>query len=255
MDGIVNYVASGAVFCRFVTFDRQGYGGSTPMPGRKVSDIAAVVKAVLDRLAVEVAAVYGISGGGPHALATAALLPERILRVASLGGIGPSFGPGFDYAVGQVPLMREEILVARSGPDASREYYRRAVSQLNTPEIEKQVYSENDRRIGRFRSEVLAPVRQKIEQQLGLPDSRYSQEDAYVDDFQSFASPWGFELGSIGIPARFFHGLADMMVPPRHSEWLQSQIPNAGLELFPNVGHRLDQLMPHVFAWLVPNET
>ncbi|MER9896065.1 alpha/beta hydrolase [Mesorhizobium sp. M0119] len=248
---IVNYVASGAIFCRLVTFDRQGYGGSTPQPGRKVSDIAPVVEAILTHLSVDIAAVFGSSGGGPHALAAAALLPNRISRVASLAGGGPNFGPGFDCADGQVPLMREEIVEARKGPDASRQFYRRVAASRHDPEIEKELYSLNDRRIRRL----LAPLSENLAQQLALPDSPYLEEDAYVDDYQSFVSPWGFELGSIQVPVRFFHGLADLMVPPRHSEWLQSQIPNASLELFPNVGHTFSQLMPHVFAWLVANET
>ncbi|RWI87845.1 MAG: alpha/beta hydrolase [Mesorhizobium sp.] len=245
------YVATSPVFCRLVTFDRQGYGGSTPKPGRKVSDIAPIVEAVLNHLSLDVAAVYGVSGGGPHALAAAALLPDRISRVASLGGIGPNFGPGFDYMDGQIPLARQEMLAARSDPEALREFYRRYIVTMEMPDVEKEWFSQNDLRVSRFMREVMAPVKKKIEQQLSLHDAEFSQEDAYVDDFQSFASPWGFELGSIKVPVRFFHGLADIMVPPRHSEWLQSQISNAGLELFPNIGHTLSQIMSHVFAWLV----
>src|SRR6266508_464462 len=115
MSHVVKYVAIGAVFCRLVTFDRPGYGGSTPQPGRKVSDIAPVVEAVLDHLSVDVAAVYGHSGGGMLALATAALLPERVSRVAVLAGNGPNSGPGFAYTAGQVPIMADEILPARRG--------------------------------------------------------------------------------------------------------------------------------------------
>ncbi|TIW06045.1 MAG: alpha/beta hydrolase [Mesorhizobium sp.] len=248
---VLKYVATGPVFCRLVTFDRQGYGCSTPRPGRKVRDIVPIIEAVLNRLSLDVAAVYGVSGGGPHALAAAALLPDRISRVASIGGIGPNFGPGFDYMDGQIPLARQEMLAARSDLDALRDFYRRYIVTMDMPDVGKQWFSENDLRVSRFMREVMASVKKKIEQQLSLHEADFSQENAYIDDFQSFASPWGFELGSIKIPSRFFHGLADLMVPRRHSEWLQSQIPNAGLELFPNFGHTLSQIMPHVFAWLV----
>ncbi|WP_352764324.1 alpha/beta hydrolase [Mesorhizobium sp. M0189] len=143
---IVNYVATGAVFCRLVTFDRQGYGGSTPQPGRKVSDIATIVDAVLDHLSVDAASVYGNSGGGPHALATAALLPERISRVACLAGIGPSFGPRFDYAEGQTPLMLEEILTARSGRDVSHAFFKRTVDlRLNDPQCDAAYFYRDPR--------------------------------------------------------------------------------------------------------------
>ncbi|WP_136617849.1 MULTISPECIES: alpha/beta fold hydrolase [Mesorhizobium] len=244
---VVNYIASGAIFCRLVAFDRQGYGGSTPEPGRKVRDIAPVVEAILDDLSVDTAAVYGHSGGGMLALATAALLPKRISRAVCNAGNGPNYGSGgFDYADGPSPLMREEILEARKGPQASREFYRR----VRDPEVEKQLHSENDRRIAR----VLAPLRDKITQQLALPESRYSEEDAYVDDVQSWVQPWGFELASITVPTRIFHGLEDLQAARRHSEWLQTQIPNSSLELFPHFGHNLSQLMPHMLAWLVHDE-
>ncbi|PZV34411.1 alpha/beta fold hydrolase [Mesorhizobium kowhaii] len=246
---VVNYVASGAIFCRLVTFDRQGYGGSTPQPGRKVHHIAPMVEAILDHLAVDTAAVYGHSGGGMLALATAALLPSRVSRAACLAGNGPNFGArGFDYADGCSPLMLEEILEARKGPEASRELYQRYVDpKVSDPEHEKLLYSENDRRIMRL----LAPLREKIAQQLALPESLYATEDAYVDDAQSWVSPWGFDLGSMTVPTRIYHGIEDLQVAPRHSEWLQSQIPNSTLELFPHIGHNLSQLMPHIFAWLV----
>ncbi|MER8401986.1 alpha/beta hydrolase [Mesorhizobium sp. M1348] len=248
---IVNYVASGALFCRHVAFDRPGYGGSTPQPGRKIRDIVPVVEAILDHLSVDIAAVYGHSGGGMLALATAALLPKRISRAVCSAGNGPNFGPGgFDYADGPSPLMREEIVEARKGPESSREFYRRVASKLRDPEIEKQLYSENDRRVACL----LAPLRDQIAQQLALPDSPYSEEDAYVDDAQSWVSPWGFDLGSITAPTRILYGLEDLMAARRHSEWLKTQIPNASLALFPHFGHNLNQLMPHMLAWLVQDE-
>ncbi|MBX4917489.1 alpha/beta fold hydrolase [Rhizobium leguminosarum] len=245
---VVNYVATAPIFCRLVAFDRPGYGGSTPLPGRKVSDVALVVEAVLDHLAVDRAAVYGHSGGGMLALATAALLPKRILRAACSAGNGPnSSSTGFDYTKGQSRLMREEITEARKGPQASREFYRRVAARLRDQEIERQLYSANDLRVERL----LAPLVDQIAQKLALAGTPYSEEDAYVDDAQSWASPWGFDLESITVPTRFFHGLEDIMVSRHHSEWMKSQVPNSSLELFPHYGHHLTQLMPHILAWLV----
>ncbi|PAQ10043.1 hypothetical protein CIT26_10030 [Mesorhizobium temperatum] len=142
LDHVVNYVANGALFCRLVSFDRQRYGGSTPQPGRKVRDIVPVVEAILDHLSIEIAAVYGHSAGGMHALATAALLPKRISRALCSGANGPDFDPDLD---GLSPLVREEIIETRKGPDASRAFYRRLYPYFRDPEFEKQFFSENDR--------------------------------------------------------------------------------------------------------------
>ncbi|RMI14826.1 alpha/beta hydrolase [Sinorhizobium meliloti] len=245
---VVDYIASGAIFCRLVTFDRQGYGGSTPQPGRKVADVVPIVRSILDHLGADSAAAYGHSGGGMLALATAALLPERITKVACVAGNGPNFGPGgFDYTQGASPRSREEIVDARKGSPASRDFYRRIAGKLASPEVEAQVRPENDLRV----ATLLKPLRDRIEQQLALPPSPFSEEDAYVDDAQSWVSPWGCELGSITVPTRLFCGLADLMASPFHSEWMQRQIPNAGLMRFPYLGHSLAALMPHVLAWLV----
>ncbi|WP_196237496.1 alpha/beta fold hydrolase [Rhizobium leguminosarum] len=242
------YVANAPLFCRLITFDRQGYGGSTPEPGRKVTDIVHVVEAVLDHLGAGSAALYGHSGGGMLALAAAALIPKRVSKAACVSGNGPNTGSGgFDYTQGPSPLMQEEIVEARNNPAASREFYRRVAAKLLDPEIERQLYSENDMRVGIL----LAPLREKLARELELMDSPYSEEEAYVDDAQSWAAPWGFELGSIAVPTRFFYGLDDLMVARHHSEWMRSQIPNAGIDLFPHYGHSLSQLMPYVLAWLV----
>ena len=65
---------------RWVSYDRPGYGGSTPHPGRDIASAAADVEAIADALGIDRFAVLGHSGGGPHALACAALLGDRVRR-------------------------------------------------------------------------------------------------------------------------------------------------------------------------------
>jgi pimeloyl-ACP methyl ester carboxylesterase len=65
--------------------DRPGYGGSTPQPDRTVADAAADVAALADQLQVGRFAVWGASGGGPHALACAALLLRGYTETGVIG--------------------------------------------------------------------------------------------------------------------------------------------------------------------------
>ena len=74
---------------RLVTFSRAGYAGSSPMPGRAVGDVATDVQAILDALKIGSFFCAGQSGGGPHALACAALLPDRVIATATLAGRRP----------------------------------------------------------------------------------------------------------------------------------------------------------------------
>src|SRR3954447_17531994 len=62
---------------RTVSYSRPGYGESTPRPGRRVADALADFEAVLDAVGAERFVTLGWSGGGPHALAAGALLPDR----------------------------------------------------------------------------------------------------------------------------------------------------------------------------------
>ena len=84
---------------RLIGYDRPGYGGSTPLPGRSIVDCVTDVRAIADALEIDRFAIWGISGGGPHALACAALLPERVWAVATLASTAPFDAPGLDWQV------------------------------------------------------------------------------------------------------------------------------------------------------------
>jgi pimeloyl-ACP methyl ester carboxylesterase len=68
---------------RMVTYSRAGYGGSALKPGRAVADIAADFAALLDHVGAERCVTLGWSGGGPPALASAALLPDHVVHPES----------------------------------------------------------------------------------------------------------------------------------------------------------------------------
>lgn len=91
--GRLNRAPDDAVYARagvrYVTIDRAGYGRSTRHHGRTVADEAADVRSVADALGLDRIAVVGGSGGGPHALACAALLADRVVRAACLSGLAP----------------------------------------------------------------------------------------------------------------------------------------------------------------------
>ncbi|HSC49445.1 MAG TPA: alpha/beta hydrolase, partial [Gaiellaceae bacterium] len=88
------YVEVGA---RVITYDRPGYGGSDRRRGRRVLDCVSDVAAIADALEVERFAVTGGSGGGPHSLAVAARLPERVTRAACDVGVAPFETPDLDW--------------------------------------------------------------------------------------------------------------------------------------------------------------
>ena len=94
---------------RWVSHDRPGYGGSTPQPGRDVASAATDVAAIADALGIERFAVMGHSGGGPHALACAALLPERVLGAVIVAGLAPFQAEGLDWFAGMAAAGAAEL--------------------------------------------------------------------------------------------------------------------------------------------------
>lgn len=101
---------------RLISYDRPGWAGSAPQPGRTVADCAADVRAVATALGIERLAVWGISGGGPHALACAALLPDLVPAVAVLASCAPWNAPGLDYFAGMGQLNVDDMLLQLNDP-------------------------------------------------------------------------------------------------------------------------------------------
>ena len=88
------FAAAARLGIRWVSYDRPGYGGSTPYRDRDVASAANYVSCVADSLGIDRFAVVGHSGGGPHALACGALLQERVLGVVSVAGMAPFSAEG-----------------------------------------------------------------------------------------------------------------------------------------------------------------
>src|ERR1700733_3750710 len=103
---------------RVVMTARPGYEGSTPRPGRRVADVAGDVGQVLDALGAGQCVAVGFSGGGPHSLACAALLPGRCLAAASVAGVGPHGVEGLDFLAGMGAENVEEFGLAIQGEEA-----------------------------------------------------------------------------------------------------------------------------------------
>ena len=214
---------------RRITFDRAGYGLSTRRPGRRVADIAEDVATIADALGIERFAVTGRSGGGPHTLACAALLGDRVIRCAAVVAVAPFDAEGLDWFAGQTPgnvsegklaLVGEAALRAKLDVDRQTMLERIASGADNTMPDDYEV-SESDRIQQAKDRAVLAE---------SLPDALRDGVDGWVDDDLAFVAPWGFDVASIAVPTSLWYGRADTLVPGAHGDWLAAHIP--GVEVF-----------------------
>jgi pimeloyl-ACP methyl ester carboxylesterase len=108
---------------RLISYDRPGYGGSTRHAGRNVADCAEHVCAIARALDIDRLAVWDISGGGPHAIACAALLPDLVASVGVLALVAPWRAEGLDYFAGTGEWNIEQVSLMLEDPSDARAKY------------------------------------------------------------------------------------------------------------------------------------
>jgi pimeloyl-ACP methyl ester carboxylesterase len=220
---------------RLISYDRPGYGGSTPSPGHTVADGARDVEDIAGHLGIDRLRVWGLSGGGPYALACAALLPELVPAVATVGSIAPYGAPGLDYFTGMGEDNVEELELYLSDRQAARRQLARlreeflGITSGQILESWKTVLSDVDAAVltGDFAEELVE----------SMHDGLAQGDQGWWDDGVAHMSPWGFDVASIRIPVKIWHGRHDRFVPFQHGQWLAEHIPNAEAELSENDGH------------------
>ncbi|MGH2391465.1 MAG: alpha/beta fold hydrolase [Chloroflexota bacterium] len=220
---------------RFVQMSRPGYGDSTRCPGRDVAAIAADAAAVLDSVGVERCLVAGWSGGGPHALACAARIPERVAAVLVIAGVAPHGVEGLDFLEGMGMDNVVEFGKALEGEAVLRPYLDRGRAELEQATAADLVTAMNsllpavDQTVltGGFGEDMAAGIHEGL--RIGV--------DGWLDDDLAFVRPWGFTLAEVVVPTLLWQGTEDLMVPIHHGKWLAERIPGVIAHLEEGEGH------------------
>ena len=219
---------------RLVSYDRAGYGGSSPNPGRSVADVVPDIDDVVASLGVERYVSLGASGGCPHSFACGAR-SERCIAAAAIAAPTPYPADGLDWMAGMGEQNVEEFSLALQGPDALVPYLEREAAAFGeaTPEQIKDVMAS-----------LLPPVDAAV---LTGDRAEYAKEmfdravangvAGWRDDDVAFTRPWGFELDEIRVPALLWQGVQDMMVPVAHGRWLAERIPGVEAHISEEDGH------------------
>ena len=220
---------------RLVAFSRPGYATSTRLPGRSVADVAADVTGLADALGIDTFLAIGGSGGGPHAIACAALLPERCLAAAALVTVAPYGADGLDWFGGMAQLNVDEFGAALDGEDALRAW------MAAHGEEYRHVTGED---LAGALGDAIPPVDRAVltgeeaeRQAAGIRRALEHGFDGWIDDDLAFARPWGFEPEAVSRPVRIWQGELDRLVPVAHGRWLADRIPNATFSMAPGHGH------------------
>jgi pimeloyl-ACP methyl ester carboxylesterase len=227
--------AAGRQGLRTVIYSRAGYAGSTARPGRTVADVAADVAALMDGLGADEFLTVGWSGGGPHALATAALLPDRCLAAATIAGVAPYDADGLDWLAGMGQENLDEFGAAVAGVEPLTAYLEAeaaALARVTGADIAASLgdlVSDVDKRAltGDFADHLAASFHASVS--TGIAGWR--------DDDLAFVGHWGFPLDRFRVPIAIWQGAQDRMVPFDHGRWLAAHVADAQVHLEPAEGH------------------
>lgn len=216
---------------RYVTYTRAGAQGSDRNPGRSVGDVAADMEDLLDWLGADRCLVAGKSGGGPHALATGALLPERVAAVISIAGCMP-YREGFLDGMGADNI--EEFTLAQQGEEALLPFLLRHQAALKEADAEAMVADLQSLLPEVDRAVLTSDV--GVDMVAGMRGG--AQEiHGWMDDDLAFTKSWGFDVRDLAVPTYIWQGSEDLMVPFHHGEWLVANIPAAVPHLMQGEGH------------------
>jgi len=244
--GIVLYRLGVQLIC----YDRPGYGGSDRREGRKVVHAAADVEAIADKLGIDRFAVAGRSGGGPHALAAAAMLPDRVTGALVQCSIAPPDADGLDWFAGMTESNVDEYRTADTDPDALMASLIRRADRMRRDPAEHMVFPDEEITFADRR--VIGDIAMRRQITDSYEVGMRSGVAGWFDDVQAFRRDWGFDPKVISsVSVQLWHGAKDRFAPISHTYWLADRIPGAEVKVQEGAGHfAAVEILPKVLTWL-----
>jgi pimeloyl-ACP methyl ester carboxylesterase len=236
---------------RLITFSRAGYGASTRAPGRNVAQVVEDAAAIMDWLGIDRFATWGLSGGGPHSLACAALMPQRVVAVSCLSGVAPYPADGLDWFAGMgEPNVQDFQRTISGDPAEVRAAIEQEAAEMRSASPEELLEQMSPLLSGEDATLMRSDAENFVH--LSMTRGLAFSADGLFDDNLAFTRPWGFDPAQIRVPTQVWQGNQDLMVPFSHGAWLAERIPGAEPHLVPEYGH-LTVVFRHlteVHTWL-----
>jgi pimeloyl-ACP methyl ester carboxylesterase len=235
---------------RLITFDRPGYGQSDRKADRSVADAAADVLAVADAYSLARFAIVGRSGGAPHALACAALLPGRAIRVASLVSLAPPDAKGLNWFHGMAPSNVTEFMAALRGYNtvAPRLFAAARKIRLDPAKLVSDLQTE----LLECDKQIVSDVGIKTRLLAAYSEAFRLTAFGWIDDMLALSRPWQFDLADIHVPVLLWHGAQDKLSPVSHAHWLANEISDITVIIDPGAAHfGALSVLPEVLNWTI----
>jgi pimeloyl-ACP methyl ester carboxylesterase len=234
---------------QLITYDRPGYGDSTRHPGRTVADAATDIATIADDLGIGRFSIVGRSGGGPHALACAALMPDRVARTAVLVCFAQPDAADLEWFDGMTAGNTRDFAAASADPLHLVERVRAQAERT---------FRDPESLLVELEAEMTWPDR-RVVQDLGIRrliaqayrEALRSGPHGWIDDVLALRRDWGFNLSAISGPVRLWHGEQDNFAPASHTRWLARQIRHSEVHVQPDAAHfGAVEILPDTLDWL-----
>jgi pimeloyl-ACP methyl ester carboxylesterase len=228
--------AAAAAGMRTATYSRGGYGASSRFEGRKIADEAAITAVLADQLGFQQFYTLGWSGGGPVALAAAALLPGRVLACGSLAGLAPMIEAGDawrtfwkpeqlkdwdDVAAGDMEALLPDF---QDAVDFFRHVTMKKLRAIGGPADARALANDVETAVDR---PLIRSMRRAVA----------NGYEGFLDDNLAQARDWGFRVADITVPVVVRQGALDKLVPEAVGRWLATAIPGARGVFLDDAGH------------------
>lgn len=230
---------------RLIAWDRPGYCDTPGRPGRQVADAATEAAVVADSLGLDRFAVWGFSGGGPFALACAALLPDRVSAAVVMASLAPYDAAGLDWAGRFSARGQSELALFFEDPVAHRKVHAATVAEYlnarSTPEGWFAAWGDTagtDEAHSQAVAEHLA---------LNFREALLHGDEGWYEDDAAFLSPWRFDLSEIRVPVALWQGTRDFLV--EHGCWLAEHIPGVHAHMIDGEDHTNIEMRHEDEAW------
>ena len=234
---------------RLISYDRPGYTGSDRLLDRRVADARIDVEAIADYFGIDRFSIVGRSGGGPHALACAALLNKRVICAAALCSLAPRDAVGLDWSAGMADSNVQAFgdaeanlggLIATLDEQAGK-------VRSNSEGLLKILWPElvnHDRDV--IGDIALRRIMTKIH-----AEALRETTDGWIDDVIALSHPWDFDLSEIIAPVKLWSGSDDVFSPTAHTHWLAERIGSAELDIVPGAAHfGAVEILPKILTWI-----
>ncbi len=235
---------------RLISFDRPGYPGSTRHKERTVATAAENVRAIADYFGIERFSVVGRSGGGPHALACAALLPDRVISAAALVSLAPRNAEGLDWTAGMTKSNVEAYRLAAEDPVALRALLKEQAERIDkgSEGLLRALWPEMDD----HDKEVIDDIAlRRIIADIHVEALSNNCVDGWVDDVIALGNDWKFDPAKIRVPVKLWAGRDDVFSPVGHTFWLAQQIAGAEVEIANGKAHfGAVKILPSILSWV-----